>query len=244
MSNELYTVYWARSAEMKDVATDGYVGITVDFEMRRRYHRNAINKNKKRSAFYSWARKHGEDSVVWEILHEAVTKDQALEIEAFLRPEPGIGWNSQRGGELGVEPEWYDAEENADFHSARTSEATKLGIAINDTSEARSARAKKVWDCPIYRERQSAAQSGDRNNCAGLFGDKHPASKLTDQDRKAICERAATGEMYAEIAADFPVTKSQIRHLAKTWGPKNGIAFTPRRAPSQRQSRQQQIGAQ
>jgi hypothetical protein len=37
--------------------------------------------------------------------------------------------------------------------------------------------------------------------------------------------------MYKDIAEDYPVTKTSVSHVAKTWGPKYGIPFTPRRAP-------------
>ena len=247
---ETYVVYWAYKAGMTDITTQGYVGISKDFDGRRYAHKKAANGDKP-GAFYCWIRKHGFDAVQWDILAEDVSLDEALSLERELRPKHSIGWNNQRGGEIGVEPEWYDDPENAEAHSAATSEATKRAIAEKDTTEARSARAKEIWDRPEYRAMQSENNSGENNNCFGLYGENHPAfghrhtdevkarigaahagekagtSKISDAERREICQRYANGESYGEIAKDFPITDGAVSFNVKHWGPKNGFPFLP-----------------
>lgn len=245
---EMYVVYWAYKMGMADVATQGYVGISKDFDRRVFDHKKAAKADKP-GAFYCWIRKHGFDSVQWAILAEDVSLDEALSLEQELRPKHAIGWNSQRGGELGVEAEWYEGPENAEAHSAATSEATKRGIAEKDTTEARSARAKEIWGRSEYRESREGMQAGENNPCFGLHGENHPAfghkksaevrarisaahageksyaSKISNVDRKVICERFAAGESYKDIAADYPIKDSAVAYNIKHWGPKNGFPF-------------------
>ena len=130
-------VYWIRSKDHNDIHTQGYVGITkTTLDERVRSHK----KNKGNSIVAGKLRKH--DDLVWSVVHDVDTLDEALKLEAFYRPAQFVGWNLQRGGELGVEPEWYNNPENRQQHSMKTSEATRRGIAAKDTSEARSQRAK------------------------------------------------------------------------------------------------------
>lgn len=245
---DTYVVYWAYKVGMTDFATQGYIGITKDFNSRVYGHSKAASADKP-GAFYCWIRKHGFDAVQWDILAKDVSLEEALNLERDLRPKHGIGWNSQRGGELGVESEWYDDPENAEAHSIATSEATKRGIAEKDTTEARAARAKEIWSRPGYRAIQSANNSGKNNRCFGLYGENHPAyghrhteetrarismahsgqnaffSIISDEDRLEVCERYARGESYGEIAKDFPITEGAVRYNLKHWGPKNGFPF-------------------
>lgn len=154
-------IYWIREKEHTDIYTQGYVGITkLSLEERIRSHK----KNKKQSIVARKLRKY--NNLVCSIIKEVENLDEALAFEAKLRPTQNIGWNLQRGGELGVEPEWYLIQENKIKHSMKTSEATKRGIAIKDTTEARSKRAKDIR--LKYADKYKAAALGENNSRAIL----------------------------------------------------------------------------
>lgn len=164
----MYCVYWAHLKHNKD-CTYGYVGITKDFEERKRAHL----KNNKKGPFVSALSKY-KNQIVWEVLCEGLSLEGALVVENTLRPRPNMGWNLQIGGNLGVESSWYDDEENREKHSKATSEGTKKGIADKDSTEQRSQRAKESW-------------KNNRDSYKDLAkGSKNPKAKLTEEQVKEI----------------------------------------------------------
>jgi hypothetical protein len=87
------SVYWIRQTSHTDMFSQGYIGVSNDFERRIRHHRtkpqnahlaNAINK-------YGW------DNLVKEVV--LIAEDTyCYDIEAKLRPSDNIGWNLVFGG--------------------------------------------------------------------------------------------------------------------------------------------------
>jgi len=178
-----YVVYWAHLPRHTDIFKYGYVGITHNFPERRRAHL----KLKKKTPFTSAIAKY-RDQLVWDLLQENLSYEDALELEREYRPIPSIGWNHLEGGLKGVGSEFYENPANAKRHSTKTSEGTKQGIARKDTREKRSARAKQVWQRPGYAESREGLFSGQNNPQSGKFGEKHPAygHKKTEEQRKRI----------------------------------------------------------
>lgn len=138
---QIYCVYWIRLRNHDNLKYQGYVGISRNLPARLVAHK----KNKRKSHFVAAISKYGWDNLIVEILHEYLTIHEALSIEASLRPTQNIGWNCQRGGELGVEAEWYNIEDNRNKHRNATAIATKQGIRDKDTLEARAQRARDNW---------------------------------------------------------------------------------------------------
>jgi predicted GIY-YIG superfamily endonuclease len=137
----MYYVYWIRHTDHSDVMSQGYCGITKDLFERIRSHR----KNRKLTKLSSFLKKYSwNDEVQIEILDMNLSLDEALALEAYYRPSEGIGLNLQRGGELGVNPEWYSIKENSLQHSVATSIGTREGIRLKDSTEARRSRAIKA----------------------------------------------------------------------------------------------------
>jgi group I intron endonuclease len=61
---------------------------------------------------------------------------------------------------------------------------------------------------------------------SGVYkGERAGPSKVTDADRRAICDRRAKGESYASISATYPVGLTGVRAIIKDWGPSNGFPF-------------------
>jgi predicted GIY-YIG superfamily endonuclease len=158
----MYYVYWIKAAHHDNILDEGYVGITKNFNERMKAH----CKNKRNSKLVAAKTKYGWSNLIKEILFEGLSLEAALEIERAYRPSLNIGWNHQRGGELGVESSWYDLEDNRTKHSKQTSIATKIGISKKDTKEARSERAKKNWE--MNRDSYKGSRTGEKNPKAVL----------------------------------------------------------------------------
>lgn len=196
-------VYWIREETHTDVYTQGYIGITKKtLKERVREHK----KNRKTSVVAGKLRQH--DNLVYSVLHEVETLEEALSLEGEYRPSQGIGWNLQKGGEIGVEPEWYSIKENSYNHSKKTSEGTRRGIATKDTTEARSKRAKE----------------NHKNNPESykdiVKGENNPRALLSEVDVVKIkYELFPQGLRNPEIAAMFGVKPYVISFIrtGKNW---------------------------
>ena len=196
-------VYWIRERDHYDPMNQGYIGITrKDLKERVREHR----KNKGNSVVAGKIR--SNPNLDYSVLHTVATLEEALQLESYYRPTHNIGWNLQRGGELGVEPEWYTDPVNSLKHSMKTSEATRRGIASKDTTEARSARAKK----------------SRQENCKSYLGlskgEKNPKALLTEADVVKIkYEMFPKGLKNLDIARTFGVKPYVISFIrtGKNW---------------------------
>lgn len=198
----MYCVYWIKLEEHTDPYTEGYIGISKDFKERMRGHK----RNKRRSHFTSAINKYGWHHLEKIILYEDLDLDDALSIEVDYRSTENIGWNSQRGGEIGVNPEWYILSKNKEQHSLATSKATRLGIALKDTTEARAERARNNWQTGVYKD--------------SFKGSKNPRAILNEkQVREIKHELIPSGLKDREIAERFNVGKHVISFIRyeKNW---------------------------
>jgi len=110
--NNMYCLYWIHLKEHISI-DNGYIGITLDFKKRLESHKRSKNKTHFKNAIL----KYGYDNLIKEILHNNLTLEEALYLENKYRPIQNIGWNSQKGGLIGVEKEWYLIEENRSQYS-------------------------------------------------------------------------------------------------------------------------------
>jgi len=163
---QMYCVYWIRLPHHTDVSSGGYVGITKNLPERIRAHK----KNKRKTVLTSALKKYSWDDLIVDILHSDLDLQEALSIESSLRPSASIGWNCQRGGELGVDSSWYNIEENRQKHKKATSVATKVAIFSKDSTEARSKRARDNWK--NNRESYKDVSKGSNNPRAILNEDQ------------------------------------------------------------------------
>ena len=83
------------------------------------------------------------------------------------------------------------------------------------------------------RKEREAAERADKirlreekKSAGGFKGENARASKLTNAQRKEICERRNGGESYASIANDYPLGLTGVREVCKTWGAENGFGFS------------------
>ena len=113
--DDKYCVYWIHASNHTDKLSQGYIGITCNFKDRMKSHK----KNKKKTILTDAIKSYGWNNLNKQILINNLSLKEALSIEEKYRPIQNLGWNLQKGGELGVEKEWYNIEENkilmADF---------------------------------------------------------------------------------------------------------------------------------
>ena len=198
----MYCVYWIKLSNHTDPTVQGYVGITSNLKERIRAHK----KNKRKTHFFYAKTKYGWDNLIVEILQDNLSKQEALSIESSLRPSQNIGWNSQRGGELGVESSWYSIEENRQKHKKATSEATKKAIAEKDSKEARAQRMRECWS------RSWATR------VAAVTGENNPRALLTEEQVREI-KSLLPEHSTRELATKFNVRLNVIQQIksGKNW---------------------------
>jgi len=199
-----YSVYWIHTNKHKDIYCEGYVGITIDTKSRMRSHK----KNKKKSPIVDAIKSYSWENLEIEIIEEELTMERALEIEGNYRPRLNIGWNLQKGGELGVTSDWYNNPVNKEAHSKATSIGTKAGIQEKDSTEERSKRAKNSWlkNADSYK-----------GSCRGS---KNGKARLNEEQVFEIrFKLIPEGLSNKEIAKDFNVKPYVIQFIrtGKTW---------------------------
>lgn len=198
----MYCLYWIRLEEHTDKHSQGYIGITKDFTERMRAHK----KNRKHNHFTCAKNKYGWDNLTKEVLIQGITLEEALFLERLFRPEQNIGWNSQEGGNLGVESSWYSNKENSNKHRNATAIGTRKGIADKDSKEARSYRAKESW----HKSKHKRSAKGEKNGKAKLS-----EAQVLDIKYKHI----PSGLSNREIGALYKVQHYVISFIrsGKTW---------------------------
>jgi predicted GIY-YIG superfamily endonuclease len=210
--DDKYCVYWIHTSNHTDKLSQGYVGITCNFKDRMKSHK----KNKKKTILTDAIKSYGWNNLNKQILISNLSLKEALAIEEKYRPIQNLGWNLQKGGELGVEKEWYNIEENRIKHSVNTSKATKRGIKLKDTYEKRSLRAKisRINNINSYL---------DSNK-----GSKNPKAILNEEKVKIIKYKLIPeGLSNKEIAKMYDVKTYIIQFIrtGKTW--KNVVCDSP-----------------
>lgn len=84
-------VYWAHLVNMS-IETEGYVGVTLDFERRKKEH-----LSKDVNSHFNAAIKKYKDSIVWDIIYKGDITE-CYKKESQYRPVPNLGWNIAVGG--------------------------------------------------------------------------------------------------------------------------------------------------
>lgn len=100
-----YSIYWIHLAE-HDMFSGGYIGISKDVESRWKAHSNTTENPHLKAALNKY-----KDSVIWEVIADDLTEDEAKAYEKLLRPVPNIGWNIAAGG--GMPPRFADFSEES-----------------------------------------------------------------------------------------------------------------------------------
>lgn len=89
-------IYWIHLPEHIDISTDGYIGVSKNFNQRMFAHKSCAKTGKEQS-LYRAIRKYGWDNLIKEIILIS-DNDYCLAVEKKLRPADRIGWNIALGG--------------------------------------------------------------------------------------------------------------------------------------------------
>ena len=89
-------VYWIRYPEHTNALTEGYVGITDDFERRISEHKKTAIKNPVTPKDQALVGERGHEIII-DVIFEGTAAECADE-EYRLRPKKNIGWNVLYGG--------------------------------------------------------------------------------------------------------------------------------------------------
>ena len=207
----MYCLYWIHLKE--HISKDfGYIGITNNFESRIKSHL----KNNRNTHFKNAINKYEYDNLIKEILHSNLSLEEALKLENFYRPTQNMGWNSQKGGIMGVEKEWYLIKENKLKHSINTSIGTKNGIFKKDSKEKRSLRARENW----INNKESYKDF--------MLGSKNPKAILNEEQVKCIkCNLLKQGIKDYKIAKLYNVKPYVINFIRKNINWKHIVCDSP-----------------
>lgn len=97
MKDECY-VYWIREMGHNDIFTEGYVGVTSNFDYRLKQHiYNSQNINQHKHYRTAFRNALSTGNYVATIILIG-SREYCMEVEAKLRPEWKIGWNLAKGG--------------------------------------------------------------------------------------------------------------------------------------------------
>jgi len=95
-----YYLYWIHRGCHTNIKTEGYIGVTYNFEKRFRQHK--INANlDMRNHVINAIRKY--DNLIYDILCMG-SREYICELENNLRPKTNIGWNIAIGGKIPIPP--------------------------------------------------------------------------------------------------------------------------------------------
>jgi hypothetical protein len=130
-------VYWIRLPEHTDIYTQGYVGITIQYDVRMRQHSRELHE----ANIYGW------ENLEKSIVAEFGSEQDARVYERVLRDKDSIGWNKATGGGGGftghrdsdeTKKKKSDAKKGVKFsakHCAGIS-AARMGIKFSDEHRA------------------------------------------------------------------------------------------------------------
>lgn len=200
----VYILYWIHRKEHNDMFKEGYIGITCDFKERLRNHK----KNNKKTILTDAISSIGWENLNKDIIYKDLTLEKVLKLELEYRPNENIGWNLQKGGNLGVDSSWYEIEENKENHSLNTSIGTKKGIKLKDSKEARSKRAKlnRIKNKDSYKNTN--------------LGSNNPKARLNESQvyniKFNLIPKGLSNTNIAKLYGVKPYVISFIR-IGKTW---------------------------
>ncbi len=101
MEVTIYSVYWIHLEEHVNKLNEGYIGVTCNTDRRWKEHLTKARSDNNLH-LYNAIRKHGEENVVFEVVHSELTEQEAYDLENVYRPSKDMGWNMAIGGSLSV----------------------------------------------------------------------------------------------------------------------------------------------
>lgn len=96
--NNNYCVYWIHIKEHTNLIKEGYIGVSKNFNKRKKGHIKSCKNQKHENPILTRAyNKYGYENILFDIILVG-DKNYCFELEEKLRPEKYIGWNINKGG--------------------------------------------------------------------------------------------------------------------------------------------------
>jgi len=202
-------VYWIHHPTMSDYYTEGYVGVTTEFDRRSTVHMSNLRNNKHENIHLQRAYNINSDVVISVIFVGYEQDCYALEEE--LRPHRNKAWNintggtkppayvegrNQKGGRGPVKP--VTSPNGVEFES-RKQAAQYYGV-TEDTIRNWMKDPTKPW-----KKRASVKQHL-----------KHDLSDVWGQNKRAISTPKGTFESVKAAAVAYNVTHGSVNYWLKT----------------------------
>jgi hypothetical protein len=180
MDNEA-SVYWIRLPEHNDIYTQGYVGVSKNWNGRLTYHLNESVKGTHPNNHLMYAiNKTGWDNLIKEEVL-AGEEDFCYEFEATLRPDKKIGWNIAPGGHRG--PGWVAGRK-------KSKKSTAKQIATKAKNRAK-----------FFEENKERLEEEERIRVEKHLADKEARRAEREKQRKLAREAKRLAERLAAEAA-------------------------------------------
>ena len=93
-----HVVYWIHLPN-QSLETQGYVGVTNNFNIRMNAHRRDAKKKQHRNNYLQNVINKYQDELIYEVILED-TEENCYAYEKLLRPTIKVGWNISIGGEI------------------------------------------------------------------------------------------------------------------------------------------------
>lgn len=143
---ETYCLYWIHYPEQTDPLSEGYIGITKNFDQRVKTHSKYTK--------YKHIKNRIDSGAIVNVLVDNLTEESAKTLEEQYRPQDNIGWNLTKGG--GIPP-------------SRVGRASAKSLLVGDArTEAQKEAAKK------HKERMRG-KLPINTTMVELFGKKFPS---------------------------------------------------------------------
>lgn len=154
-------VYWIYDESCKDMAQDGYIGVTKDPKKRLEAHK-AKNPRIPKDA-------------QMEIIYSG-TRQECFELEENLRPQPKIGWNSAMGGKHGWKTGFGHSDKTKEKLKRAWTDERKEKASIWKAEQNRKLKGQK-------RPKQSESVSGTKNPMHGKTHSEKARKKISEAHR-------------------------------------------------------------
>lgn len=148
-------IYWLHLSEHIDPNTEGYIGVSKNFETRMKNHLNDITNNKhKNPHLVNAVNKYGWDNIIKDILLSG-EEAYCYEIEETMRTKKAIGWNIAPGGHRG--PGWTKGNKKS-----KESIEKQVATSYEKNTEKRVARIEsrriRLKKCEEKRQQKELAK--------------------------------------------------------------------------------------
>lgn len=221
MLSPFAVIYWIHLPEHTDPLTEGYLGVSKNFEIRMRGHLTDIQRSKHKNPHLVHAvQKYGWDNLIKDIIFEG-EEAYCYEVEEQMRPKKNTGWNIAPGGHRG--PGWTKGKKK----STESIEKRKLALAPQveasriERLRKRELRLKKREEVRLEKQRLAEEKRKLRQQRKIEKGikEEHRAKERERRKLKRISEGT-----YG-IASDFskrPICKTCNKNHAAVNYIKNG----------------------